>query len=361
VWGGVGVRWVGRLVVGKLIGVVAVMSVLLGARWVAFSVQDLGSVSATARSTGNDALWLGHAWVEGGTGATEVARLAAELSGTGIRDLFVHIGPLSSDGSLDPGLRPQARWLVTAIHQALPGVRLLGWMGDMVTPQGGLDLESAETRGRIVAAVGSVLGDGFDGVHFDFEPVGDADPGYLALLDEVGPVVHGTGAGVVMGTGTGRMLSVSAEQVEPVPGGRWALEAVVGHGTWWSSAYLRQVASRVDQVAIMSYDTALWSASAYSGFVRDETGAALAAVPRNVALLIGVPAYQTNDLGHDAAAETVSAAIRGVRLALPAGTPTDRAVGVALYADFAATPADWAAYRSDWVGPSAVLNKSRTR
>jgi hypothetical protein len=282
----------------------------------------------------------------GGKGPEDVGGLAAQLRGSGIRDLFVHIGPLSSNGSLDPGLRPRARWLVTAIHQASPGVRVLGWMGDLVTPEGGLNLENAPTRGRIVAAVGSVLGDGFDGVHFDFEPVGDADPGYLALLDEAGASVHGAG----------RMLSVSAEQVEPVAGGRWALEAVVGHGTWWSSSYLRQVASRVDQVAVMSYDTALWSASAYGGFVRDETRVALAAVPRSVGLLIGVPAYHSDDLSHDAAAETVSAAIRGVRLALPAGTPTDRAVGVALYVDYAATPADWAAYRSDWVGPSVVLS-----
>ncbi len=330
----------GRYVAGKLIGVVAVVSVLLGARWVAFSVQDLGLVSAAARSTGNDALWLGHAWVDGRKGARDVDGLAAELRGTGVRDLFVHIGPLSSDGSLDPRLRPQARWFVMAVHQALPGVRVLGWMGDLVTPEGGLDLENAQSRGRIVAAVGSVLDDGFDGVHFDFEPVGDADPGYLELLDEARPVVHAAG----------RMLSVSAEQVEPVAGGRWALEAVVGHGTWWSRAYLHQVASRVDQVAIMSYDTVLWSASAYSGFVRDETRVALAAVPRNVGLLMGVPAYHSDDLTHDAAAETVSGAIRGVRLALPGGAPVDRAVGVALYVDYAATPGDWAAYRSDWVG-----------
>ncbi len=215
----------------------------------------------------------------------------------------------------------------------------------MVAPTGGLDLENASTRGRVVTGVRSALGDGFDGVHFDFEPVGDEDPGYLALLDEAGPVVRAAG----------RMLSVSAEQVEPVPGGRWALEAIVGHGTWswWSSGYLHQVASRVDQVAIMSYDTALWSASAYTGFVRDETRVALAAVPRGVALLMGVPAFHTDDLGHDAAAETVVAAIRGVRLALPAGTPSDRAVGVALYVDFAATPPDWVAYRSDWLNPTA--------
>ncbi len=330
-----------RTVVGKIIGLAAVLSVLLVGRWIAFSVQDLGTVTPAARSTGNDALWLGHAWVDGRKGPQDVAALAARLHGTGIRDLFVHVGPLNRDGSLDPALRPRARWFVEAVHSALPKTRVLAWVGDIVGGKGGLDLESAETRQRILVGVGSVLTDGFDGVHYDFEPIGDADPGYLTLLDVTHALVRHAG----------RMLSVSAEQIEPVPGGRWAMEALVGHDSWWSSSYLRQVASRVDQVAIMSYDSVLWTASAYSGFVRDETRIAFRAVPPNVALLIGVPAYYGHDLVHDSAAENVAAGIRGVRLALPHGTPWDRAVGVALYVDFAATQSDWNAYRSDWVEP----------
>jgi hypothetical protein len=333
---------VARAVVGKLIGLAAVVSVLLGGRWVAFSAQDIGTVNPAAHTTGDDALWLGHAWVDGRRGPKDIAALAAQLHGTGIKDLFVHVGPLNQDGSLDPSLRPQARWFVDAVHSALPGVRVLAWIGDIVRPRtGGLNLEDAHTRQRILTADASVLGDGFDGVHYDFEPVGDADPGFLALLDVTHALVRNAG----------RMLSISAEQVEPVPGGRWALESLVGHDSWWSSGYLHQVASRVDQVAIMSYDSVLWTASSYSGFVRDETRIALDAVPHNVALLMGVPAYEGHSLVHDSAAETTAAGIRGVRLAQPHGVPTDRAVGVALYIDFGATRADWSAYRSDWVDP----------
>ncbi|HEU5354386.1 MAG TPA: hypothetical protein VFU65_07985 [Actinocrinis sp.] len=331
-----------RLVVGKIIGLAAVVSVLLGGRWIAFCVQDIGATSPAAHTTGNDALWLGHAWVDGRRGPQDITALAAQVHGTGIRDLFVHVGPLNQDGSLDPALRPQARWFVDAAHRALPDVRLLAWIGNIVKPRdGGLDLEDAQTRLRILNSDASVLNDGFDGVHYDFEPVGDADPGYLALLNVTHAMVHNVG----------RMLSISAEQVEPVPGGRWALDALIGHDNWWSTGYLRQVASRVDQVAIMSYDSVLWTSSSYSGFVRDETRLALGAVPHNVALLMGVPAYEGYSFVHDSAAETTAAGIRGVRLALPHGTPTDRAVGVALYIDFAATRADWAAYRSDWVDP----------
>src|SRR5258708_32962988 len=85
----------------------------------------------------------------------------------------------------------------------------------MVAPTGGLDLENASTRGRVVTGVRSALGDGFDGVHFDFEPVGDEDPGYLALLDEAGPVVRAPW----------RMLSRSAAHAKPRPGRAAAPEA----------------------------------------------------------------------------------------------------------------------------------------
>jgi hypothetical protein len=332
----------GRFVTGKLLALAALVSVLVGGRWLAFSVQDLGGSDTGARSAGHDALWLGHAWVDGRESAADVARLAASLRGTGITDLFVHTGPLADDGSLDPALAPRAQWFAGEVHALIPGVRVQAWLGDEVSPEGRMNLEDRSTRAAIAESAQRVLGLGFDGLHLDLEPVGDADPGYLALLGAVEPVVHAAGA----------ILSVSAEQVEPAPGTRWAMEAVEGHSSWWSAGYLAQVAAHVDQVALMSYDTALWTSSAYTGFVRDETAAALRAVPANVAVLIGIPAFHdAHDLEHSSSAETVAAALRGVRLGFGGPTPADRAFGVALYVDFAATPADWAAYRADWVAP----------
>lgn len=333
--------WAGaaRFAAGKVLALTALAAVLVGARWLAFSVQDVGTPNAAARSTGHDALWLGHAWVGGSATQGEVAGLAATLRGTGISDLFVHVGPLSDDGSLDPAKAPGAAWFVREVHTLIPGIRVQAWLGDEVEPSGGMDVESAATRARIVAAARQVTALGFDGVHLDLEPIGDADPGYLELLSALRPAVHAAGG----------ILSVSAEQVEPLPGTRWAMEAVEGHSSWWSSTYLREVASRVDQVAIMSYDTALWSPSAYTGFVRDETESALAAVPANVAVLIGLPAFHdAHSLEHSSSAESVAAALRGVRLGLGGPTPGNRDFGVALYVDFTATPADWAAYRASW-------------
>lgn len=329
-----------RQVVGKSMAVLAVISVLIGGRWAAFSVQDVGSLSPAARSTGHDGLWLGHAWVDGRKSAADVAALARQLHGGGITDLFVHVGPLDDDGSLNPAKAPRASWFAQQVHDLIPGVRVQAWLGDEIEPVGRMNLQDPAVRARIVASARQVMARGFDGVHLDLEPVGDADPGFLELLDAVRPVVHAAGG----------VLSVSGEQVEPEPGLRWAMAAVEGRDSWWSAGYLHQVAERVDEVALMTYDTALWSGSAYAGFIRDETETAMAAVPSDVELLIGLPAYHDeHDLGHSSSAETVGAALRGVRLALPGGVPSGRAFGVAMYVDFTATPADWSAYYADWV------------
>ncbi|HEY2264974.1 MAG TPA: hypothetical protein VGI96_20290, partial [Streptosporangiaceae bacterium] len=105
-------------------GVVVLIPVVLGgAAGIALLAEDSGPVSARAHTTGDDALWLGHAWVDGRHGQADLNALVARLKTTGIRDLFVHSGPLSDDGSLDPALRPRARWLTGALHRALPRVR----------------------------------------------------------------------------------------------------------------------------------------------------------------------------------------------------------------------------------------------
>ncbi|QMU76304.1 hypothetical protein GXW83_11670 [Streptacidiphilus sp. PB12-B1b] len=321
-------RWAGRLTVTLALALVGGLIGGAGGLW----ADDAGTPPAHARSRGGDAVWLGHAWVDGRKDEADVLALAARLRGTGVHDLFVHTGPLADDGTLDPALYPRAAWLVRALHRAAPGIRVQSWLGDTVDSEGpGLDPDRVDLTG----AVGQVLDAGFDGVQLDLEPVHSGDPGFLRLLARVHAL---TGA-------RGRVLSVSVPQIDPLPGLHAVAGLLTGHPKWWSSGYLAQVAARVDQVAVMAYDTGMPLPSLDSGYVEQQTALALDAVPPSVDLLIGLPAYHADALGHVASAETVAAAIRGVRLA-------DRGragFGVALYADFTATAQDWAAYRADWV------------
>jgi hypothetical protein len=318
--------------------VVGVLALLIGESLVALWFEGRGTPGPAARGMGHDALWLGHAWVDGRKSQSDVDDLAARLHTTGIRDLFVHAGPFENDGTLDPARRPKARWFVQAIHTALPGLRVQAWLGAHPVP-GQIDLGSNGTRNALLASVGQVVNDGFDGVHYDFEPVESSDENLLELL-------HATHA---LTRQRQVLLSISAARGEPWAGTAAAVTAIPGRLPMWSGAYLRRVSLEVDQVAVMSYDSGMFTEPLYAGYVRASTRIALHAVPAHVDLLIGVPAYHERTTYHRPA-ETMTAALLGVRLALADHGPPQH-FGVAIYVDFTVTADDWAGYERAWLHP----------
>lgn len=142
---------------------------------------------------------------------------------------------------------------------------------------------------------------GFDGVHLDLEPLRPDDGDYPKLLERLRPAVHGRGG----------VLPVAAHQIDPLPGLRTVGGTAVGEGTWWSQRFFGRVARRVDRIALMSYDTWLPLESPSGGYVARQTELALQAAPDGVDPLMGLPFLPTDDLGHHAGAEAVSAAVRG--------------------------------------------------
>ncbi|WP_441247068.1 hypothetical protein [Kitasatospora sp. McL0602] len=305
----------------------------------ALRLQYAGEPSAQARTRGRDAVWLGHAWVDGRKGEADFAALTRLLAGTGVRDLYVHTGPLEHDGSLRASRYPQAPAFLAQARQALPGVRVQAWLGDLVAPEEeGLHLEEPAVRDQIAGSAAQVLAVGFSGVHFDLEPVRSGSAGFLALLDRTHAVTARAGA----------PLSVAAPQIDPLPGLHRAGIALAGHGKWWSQAYFAEAARRVEQIAVMSYDTGMPLESLYGGYVAQQTTLALEATPPAVDLLMGLPAYWEDTFSHRGSAETVPAAVRGARLSLGRHAPGRHTFGLALYADFSAAPGDWTAFRDGW-------------
>ncbi len=332
-------RWLGRAAFGAATVVLcSVLAVVAGLR-----LADHGDPAAAGRTRGADALWLGHAWVDGGRSGADVAALAGRLRGTGIRELYVHSGPLSDDGGLQRARYRGADAFLRAMRRDLPGVSVQAWLGDVVAHRRsgpGLRLADPATRSRIRASAAQALDAGFDGVHLDLEPVTSGNAGYLAVL-----------AGLHRLTAArGRSLSVAVPQIDPLPALHSVAGALAGHPKWWSQSYFGQVARRVDQVAVMAYDTGMPTTALFSGYVAQQTSLALAATPKSVQLQIGLPAYHADGTGHHAAAETVAAAVRGARLGLARTDPGRRRFGLALYVDFTATARDWTSYRRGWGG-----------
>jgi hypothetical protein len=330
--------------------VAAVLVVTLG-MLTALRLEYTGTPSDSARSRGNDALWLGHAWVDGRKSEADIAALAARLRSTGVRDLYVHIGPLDHDGTLSAARYPTAASFLHAVRAALPRVRVQAWLGDVVGKSAEvnparLDLRSAAVRARVTAsAVQAVDTVPFDGVHFDLEPVEDGNRDYLEVLARSRAALKAKGA----------VLSVAAHQIEPA-GNLVALARKSGadRTKWWSTGYFREIASRVDQIAVMAYDTWMPTRGLFGGYVTRQTKLALAHTPPGTGLLIGLPFFHDDTTGHHESAERAATAALAVRLGL--GSAPRRDFGVALYVDFAATEADWTAYREVWLppGPSPV-------
>lgn len=330
-------RWVRR---GAVALVVVLVVPLLGAEG-ALRLNYTGDLSDGTYTRSKDAIWLGHAWVDGRKTDADVTALAGRLKDTGIRDLYVHSGPLEHDGTLPESDYPEAARLIESVHRELPGVRVQAWLGDKLATESpdGLRLRNPDTRTAIVASTRQILAAGFEGAHFDLEPLHSGDADYLDLLDRLHAVTRAHGA----------QLSVAAHQIDPLPAFHAFWGTVTGHPKWWSQAYFGQVARRVDQIAVMSYDTMQPLQSLYGGYVAQQTSLALEVTPASTDLLMGLPFFHENRFGHRGAAETVPAAVRGVRLGLSRTDAHRKNFGVALYVDFAATEADWTAYRDGWV------------
>ncbi|MYS56948.1 hypothetical protein GTW46_44060 [Streptomyces sp. SID6013] len=307
----------------------------------ALRINYMGDPADGTHTRDRDAMWLGHAWVDGRKKDADLTALARSLRTTGIRDLYVHTGPMEHDGTLPESLYPRARWLIDGVHRELPGVRVQAFLGDVLATEGpdGMRLDKAASRAAVVDSARQVLDVGYDGVHLDLEPLHSGDRNYLSLLDDVRAVTRARDA----------QLSVAAHQIDPLP----ALHSVFGlftkHPKWWSQEFFGQVARRVDQIAVMSYDTAQPLEGTYGGYVAQQTSLALEVTPPTTHLLMGLPFYHESNFDHWGHAETVAAAVRGVRLGL-SRTDADRELfGVAPYIDFAATDANWKEYRDGWV------------
>lgn len=107
---------------------------------------------------------------------------------------------------------------------------------------------STGTLARILQTDRALLTLGFAGIHYDIEPVRPGDRGFLDLPARTHELTRARG----------RVLSVALEQLSLADWEAPVLRAVLPRRmipARMTTAYLRAVAARVDQVAIMTYDS----------------------------------------------------------------------------------------------------------
>lgn len=285
-------------------------------------LRDPGGTAPGLAAPGNDGLWMGHRWFDDArkpVSDAELAEMAARCRKLGLRHLFVHAGPIDARGEIPPYRIERWARVREALRREWPGVRLYAYLGAINRQYWGvaddtLDLGDAAARARIAEVCRELVTEaGFDGIHFDIEPLQEGDAGFLALLEATRKALP-----------SGASLSVATPHVRPP-----LMPPVDPFTRFWTEDYYRQVALRSDQVAYMGYDSMMPTQGLYERFMRFQVRALARSVPCE--LLIGIPTYDEPTWSHVAGVETVTSALRGV----------DAGDGVAIYADWTTSPKEW--------------------
>lgn len=335
-------RWFSGRVVRILLvlgaGLAAVSMLLLVSAWLLYRQAP---VSAAGPDTPN-AIWSAHKWVGESHSEDVYDDFAELLARHRITDVYFHVGPLTGKGSIPQAKYTNAKPLIAAMRQRAPSVRLHAWIGQVERRGGGpLDLTDARTRANIVLTAADFIELGFDGIHYNIEPVYSGDTDLLALLDETAPVTRGRG----------KLLSMATDELSPLPGLEYAARLFVRQAGLWRAPYYREVAARTDQVAVMMYDTAMPFDWLYGTIVAWETWRLREIVGPDTTLFIGVPTYEDEHFGFHPAAENMTSGLRGIGIGLWFdGRPAGSNFGAAIYAGWTTNGDEWSTWRSDWLG-----------
>lgn len=299
-------------------------------------------------NTSANAVWLEHTWAGDDHTADDYAALAAQLQREQIAYVYAHVGPLDSDGTIPADRAPYAGQLATQLHERVPGVRVLAWIGQVeraggYPPDQSVDLGNSTVRRQIAAtAAHYAAGLGFDGVHYDIEPIVNNNPRFLDLLDETRAALPG-----------GAILSITAQKWAPNAHVADWLKSEGKAGAWWTTYYYTEVAKHCDQMVSILYDTAMPTAELYQLFVKQETQHILEAV-RGVAhppqVLIGVPTYTGDNFWFHDSAENAGTGLHGVIAGLNSMPDASPFTGVAIYRYATTTDASWQTYERLWLG-----------
>lgn len=297
------------------------------------------------KSWGINAIWLRHQWVGESRSEADYDRLAARLQEADISDAFFHSGPFAGDGTVDPALYTNARTLAAELHERVPRLRIQAYLGQVERRGGGpLELDDEQTRRNVVETAAIFLDLGFDGIHYDIEPIYPGDESFLRLLEDTHWLTKARG----------KTLSTAIEQLEMAPGVQRLASKVVDRYHDPTKKFLRQVARRVDQVAIMTYDTGLPADFMFGAHMAWQTEHVVKTVHKatngRTTVFMGIPTYDYNEAGFRPWAENVRSGVRGARKGLARLPKAQRAnVGLALYPEWTMSDDDWDRFVDDWV------------
>lgn len=284
---------------------------------------------------GTNAVWLGVEWVNEPHDAEEIIALADTLDQRQIQYVFVYVSYLKPDDRFNLTYS-HATEFVQMLKATQPDLNVQAWIG---LPLKYVDLDDVIVRKEIAEFCTDLVRDGgFDGIHLDPEPVSSDDTDVLALLDEVRNAL-----------GPEPTLSIATRRIWPIfPDVHWPIVGRVA----WRASYYREVARRVDQIAVMTYDSAMPLAPLYRQWMRFQVIEISRAMGgTGVQLFFGIPTSEEETWTHWPDAENMKSALQGLIDGLNDAEAQSAAVtGVAIYPYWDTDEAEWAIYEALWLG-----------
>ena len=284
---------------------------------------------------GSNTAWLGAEWVNQPHLADEVMALAIDLAERQITTIYVYASYYKPEGVFSPTYA-YAEEFITTLKGFAPDLVVQAWIG---LPLDVMNLDSRAIRHETVDFCATLVQDtGFDGLHVDPEPVRDGDTSVLTLLDELREALDSEA-----------ILSIAGRRIWPIfPTMKWPLV-----GQWsWRTSYYQKLAQRVDEIAVMVYDSAMPTSGLYRYWTKFQIIAlSRALVYSDVRLFIGIPTSEEITPTHKPGAETMRNGLRGTIDGLNDwATWADVVTGVAIYPYWETDAREWEIYQSLWLG-----------
>ncbi|PIZ75559.1 hypothetical protein COY05_03675 [Candidatus Peregrinibacteria bacterium CG_4_10_14_0_2_um_filter_38_24] len=293
-------------------------------------------------NTGDNAVWAGHEWVEEGKTFYEIKNFVDNLRKHQISNVFLHVGPILENGQIEQKSYVYSSYFLRQAKGINSNIKYQAWLGQI---RGKLDLDDENIR-RNVANQCRVLAQfiGFDGIHFDIEPMSDDDSGFIKLLEEC-----------KQNMSEEKVLSVALPDIIP-ESFLWYTQNVLKFDNVNSEINYKNVAKYADEIVVMLYDTKLRSDWLYKKFIVEEVSR-ITSLLKNRKIYFGIPAYEKGSENFDPKIENVKNGILGVIMGLDnARSNLDSFAGIAIYPYWEISDDEWKTFNKLWLNKNDYVD-----
>ena len=316
--------------IGKsLLRITAMLAIILGIPAFCYLIWNPGS-NAPLPNYSNNAIWIGHGWLgddkwfernqrdkENFRKEDKIVALFKKLSQNKITTVYPHLCPSQMSGKIAVYDSTQVENFLDIAEKY--NIKVIPWIGGVFEESA--RIEDKNWRKNFVESVDELLKKHprLAGVQVNIEPLPSGNPDFLKLLEELRPITNG------------KILSVAAYP----PPTKWHQFPDVH----WNLPYIKLVATRCDQMAIMMYDTAIPLEKFYIKLMTDWTRQLVTTISSiNCELLLGIPAYNDAEVGyHHPRVENIDSALKGIS----ASGKKNEIKGISIYCEWEMDENKW--------------------